>query len=150
MEGQLRLTDQSHLSLTHLGGWTPMEGHLRLTDHSHLSPTHLGGWTPMEGHLRLTGQSHFFLQIYVIPQILLKSRLLIGRELQMLASDWSRGSVENDQRGTPLRYGGTFEIDRSISIVPETLRRLDTYWGTFEIDRSISFVRATLRRLDTY
>ena len=94
----------------------------------------------MEGHLRLTGQSHIFHQIYLIPQILLKSKLLIGRELQMLASDWSRGSDENDERGTPLRYGGTFEIDRTISFVPETLKRLDHYGGTFEMDQSISFV----------
>ena len=72
----------------------------------------------MEIHLRLTGQSHLSHQIYLIPQILLKSRLLIGRELQMLASDWSRGSVENDQRGTPLRYGGTFEIDRQSQMSP--------------------------------
>ena len=83
----------------------------------------------MEGHLRLTGQSHLSHQIYLIPQILLKSRLLIGRQLQMLASDWSRGSVENDQRGTPLRYGGTFEIIRSISFVPATLGRLDPNGG---------------------
>ena len=72
----------------------------------------------MEGHLRLTGQSHFFHQIYLIPQILVKSRLFIGRELQMLASDWSRGSVENDERGTPLRYGRTFEIDRQSHLSP--------------------------------
>ena len=98
----------------------------------------------MEGHLRLTDQSHCFHQIYLIPQILLKSRLLIGRELQMLASDWSRGSVENDERGTPLRYGGTFEIDRSISFVPDTLRRLDPYGGTFEIERSISNLPSVL------
>ena len=75
----------------------------------------------MEGHLRLTGQSHFFHQIYLIPQILLKSRLLIGRQLQMLASDWSRGSVENDQRGTPLRCGGTFEIDCQSHLSPSHL-----------------------------
>ena len=35
---------------------------------------------------------------------------------------------------------GTFEIDQSISFVPETLRRLDPYGGTFEIDQLISNV----------
>ena len=38
-----------------------MGGHLRFTGQSHLSPSHLGGWTPMGGHLRLTGQSHMSL-----------------------------------------------------------------------------------------
>ena len=55
----------------------------------------------MEGHLRLTDQSHCFHQIYLIPQILLKSRLLIGRELQMLASDWSEGQLKMI-KGVPL------------------------------------------------
>ena len=54
----------------------------------------------------------------------------------------------------PLRrldpYGGTFDIDWSISFVPETLRRLDPYGGTIDIDWSISFVPETLTRLDPY
>ena len=36
-----------------------------------------------------------------MPEILLKSRPLIGRELGILASDWSRGLSENVQRGYP-------------------------------------------------
>ena len=54
MGGHLRLPGQSHLSLTHLGGWTPMGGNLRLPGQPHLSLTPLGGWTLMGGHLRLT------------------------------------------------------------------------------------------------
>ena len=64
-----------------------MGGHLRLTGQYHLSLSALGGWTPLRGHLRLTGQSHLSL--------------------------------------TPLRrldpYGGTFDIDWSISFVPSPL-----------------------------
>ena len=56
--------------------------------------------------------------------------------------DWSISFVPNTQR--------TFEIDWSISFVPEGVRRLDTYGGTSEIDRSISNVPDTLRRLDPY
>ena len=40
-------------------------------------------------------------QIWLMPNILLKSRPLIGRELGILASDWSRGLSENVQRGYP-------------------------------------------------
>ena len=40
-------------------------------------------------------------QIWLKPKILLKSRPLIGRELGILASDWSRGLSENVQRGYP-------------------------------------------------
>ena len=50
----------------------------------------------------------------------------------------------------PSVFYGTFEIDRSISFVPDTFGRLDTYYGTFEIDQSISFVPDTFGRLDTY
>ena len=41
------------------------------------------------------------LQIGLSLRIWLKSRPLIGRELGMLASDWSRGPFENVQRGYP-------------------------------------------------
>ena len=37
----------------------------------------------------------------MLQKILLKSRLLIGQELEMLASDWSRGPSENFQRRYP-------------------------------------------------
>ena len=41
------------------------------------------------------------LQIRPIPRIWLKPRLLIGRELKMLASHWSRGPSGKFQRGYP-------------------------------------------------
>ena len=41
------------------------------------------------------------LQIRPTPQIWPKPRLLIGRELEMLASHWSRGPSESFQRGYP-------------------------------------------------
>ena len=41
------------------------------------------------------------LQLWSTPKISPKSRLLIGRELRMLASHWSRGSSGNSQRGYP-------------------------------------------------
>ena len=41
------------------------------------------------------------IQIWLMQNILLKSRPLIGRELGILASDWSRGPFENVQRGYP-------------------------------------------------
>ena len=67
----------------------------------------------------------------------------------MLASDWSRESINNDQRGYPLRYGGTFGIDCSMPFVPDTFRRLGTNGGTFGIDWSMPFVPDTFRRLGT-
>ena len=65
----------------------------------------------MEGHMRLTGQS----------------------QMSLLSLHYN---------------GGTFEIDQSISIVPNMLRRLDPYGGTFEIDWSISLFCESKRRLD--
>ena len=41
------------------------------------------------------------LQIWPTPRILPKWRLLIGRELRMLASHWSRGPSEIFQRSYP-------------------------------------------------
>ena len=41
------------------------------------------------------------LQIRPTPRIWPKQRLLIGRELEMLASHWSRGPSESFQRGHP-------------------------------------------------
>ena len=49
------------------------------------------------GHKRRIGK----LQIRQKPRIWPKPRLLIGPELKMLASDWSRGPSENFQRGYP-------------------------------------------------
>ena len=40
-------------------------------------------------------------QIRPTPRIWLKPRLLIGRELEMLVSHWSRGPSESFQRGYP-------------------------------------------------
>ncbi len=42
-----------------------------------------------------------WLQIWLMQKIYPKSRPLIGRELRILASDWSRGLSENLQRGYP-------------------------------------------------
>ena len=41
---------------------------------------------------------------------------------------------------SPRQLIRTFDIDRSMSFVPDTLGRLDPYGGTFDIDRSISLV----------
>ena len=60
----------------------------------------------MGGHLALTGQCHLSPKINFMPCMSLKSRLLIGLEHRMPASDWSRGLVENEQRGTPYDMEG--------------------------------------------
>merc|ERR1712218_498153 len=55
MEENMILSGHYHLSLTPLGGWTPMEGHMILSGHYQMSLTPLGGWGPMVGHMKLSG-----------------------------------------------------------------------------------------------
>ena len=66
-----------------------------------------------------------------MPDILLKSRPLIGRELRMLASHWSRGPSENFQRGYPydlqlglyIGNGTSLEVIKSYCVWFEFLER---------------------------
>ena len=54
---------------------------------------------------------------------------------------WTISNVQSD-------WGQLINTERSLSFVPESLGRLDTYWGTFDIAWTISFVPTPFGTID--